>query len=376
MTRAAHIPVRLWTRRAQRLAYGFAFFNLNSLRGRAYVPDPQRRLAIEPVSFCNLKCRFCSYPKNVHPRTVMPLDLFQTCVDQAAALGIRSIPLTPINGDVFMDKRILEKFRYLEDHPGIRDFLFYTNFIGISAAAIDTVLSFNKLSFLEISVYGHDEQSFCAITGSGAAQFRRLLDNLDTLVRQLRGRDRSPTITLGIRTGRRIRPDRDMDVTLRARIEELRALGVTPGIYSEVDDWGGLISNDDVRDIDMDLIDARFTYKKGPCSLPFDTVQITASGRVNACACRDPSGSLFLGDIGQQSLSEILGWGNRNWRRLIENQMDGVFEGACRGCSFYRSVYDKRWAEEYETGGIVSLERAFARKKSFDGSRSPGTSTS
>ena len=126
MTWAARIPVRLWTRYARSNAYRLVFLNWNKLRGREFVPDPRRRLFIEPVSFCNLKCRFCSYPKNVHPRTIMPLEMFRSCVDQAAALGIRSIGLTPINGDVFMDKRMHRKFDYLEDHPGVGDFFIPT----------------------------------------------------------------------------------------------------------------------------------------------------------------------------------------------------------------------------------------------------------
>ena len=197
-------------------------------------------------------------------------------------------------------------------------------------------------------------------------QFHRLLANLDTLAQQLRNRERNFPLAITIRTGRKFQPDRDFDPALRDRVAALRTLAIVEGTSSEVDNWGGLISDDDVNDLEMDLIDGHFLYKKGACSLPFDTIQVTAAGHVNACACLDPKGSLFLGDLSKRSLSEILGYGNPAWRQLIENQMNGTFEGACEKCSFYNSIYDSRWSKGYEEGGILSFKDAFARKKEFD----------
>ena len=92
----------------------------------------------------------------------------------------------------------------------------------------------------------------------------------------------------------------------------------------------------------MNLVEGGQLYKKGPCGLPFDSVQITAEGKVNACACRDPRGSLLLGDLNATSLSAIHSPHNEKWMGIINDHESGQFNGACSSCGFYQSIYDER----------------------------------
>ncbi|MBT5051390.1 MAG: hypothetical protein HOM58_23045, partial [Rhodospirillaceae bacterium] len=100
--------------------------------------------------------------------------LFQRSVDQAVTLGYRRLALTPINGDVFMDKKFVERLQYIEN-SSIEIIEFYTNFIGADEAAIASLLSLKKVSLMEISVYGHDADSFQSVTRRGTKQFDRLV---------------------------------------------------------------------------------------------------------------------------------------------------------------------------------------------------------
>ena len=70
-------------------------------------------------------------------------ELFRQGIDQAAALGIDEIALTPINGEVFMDRNILERWQYIED-SSIKSHVFYTNFIGADETMILALLSMKK----------------------------------------------------------------------------------------------------------------------------------------------------------------------------------------------------------------------------------------
>ena len=271
--------------------------------------------------------------------------MFENTVDQAAALGFENIVLTPINGDVFMDKNIFSRMRYIENST-IKNHSFYTNFIGADETAVTSIFSMRKLNYLEISVYGHDFDSFCNITGRGREQYRRLIENLTVLEAQYSEKPPGLNIVIGLRTYRSFRFGDHVTNELLEIIDSLRNVGVFVGLSSEVDNWGGAIDESDISSIEMDLMDGRFVYNKGPCGLPFDSIQITAAGKVNACACRDPLGSLVIGDINMTPLASILSADNEKWNQIILNHEKGDFNDVCLSCGFYQSIYDERRASD------------------------------
>jgi len=350
-------PTIAHTWRMMRRRAGAAFYlNKNRLLGRSFVPHPRWRLFVETVSFCNLECRFCSYPKKLRPRTVMDDAMFINCIDQVAEMGFEMIAITPITGDIFMDKKILARMAYIQ-RSGVRNFGCYTNFIGADADAVAAVLSMDKLNYMEISVYGHDLDGFRRITGRGAKQYRRFLDNLASLADALERHRHPAEIVLGFRTDRSFRWPWPQKNELIGLAERLEALGVRIGYSSMVDNWGGDITERDIDGLGMDLADGRSFYKKGACALPFDSVQITATGEVNACACRDPKGTLALGDIKTTPLSRILSAENERWVGIIEDHEAGRFNEVCRACGFYQSIYDERRGTESR----MTMREYFAR---------------
>ncbi len=340
----------------RRNAASFWYTNKNRMLGRSFVRHPRSRLFIEPVSFCNLNCKFCSYPKEVRPRTVMPEALFRKSVAAAAAMGFDTIALTPITGDVFMDKDFVDRLR-LVDASRVRNHVFYTNFIGADKDAIEAVLALDKLGYMEISVYGHDLESFRNITGRERVQYERLVKNLQTLIELYPTKPEQLDFVIGIRTYRSFDFETHPRNDLLDAIDRLKLLGVPVGRSSYVDNWGGDVTAEDVADIEMDLTDGRALYKNGPCSLPFDSIQITATGEVNACACRDPRGSLTIGDLNTTPLSEILSPANRRWMNIIESHERGAFNEVCRQCGFYQSIYDER---RHDYGEMLTKQDYFS----------------
>ncbi len=349
-----------WIRYARSFAASFYLLNKNALLGRSFVPPPRWRLFIETVGFCNLECKFCSYPKKVRPRTVMSDELFRRSIDQAAALGYRHIALTPITGDVFMDKSFIDRLRYLE-RSTVETFEFYTNFIGADETSIQSLLSMPKLVSMVISIYGHDPESFHNITRRGSAQYRRLIDNLAALERHWPERHGDLRIIIHFRTYRAFEfAHADRNELLDA-VDRLRRLGAEIGAGSRVDNWAGDITRGDIADIDMTLTDGRYLYKKGPCGLPFDSVQITADGRVNACACRDPHGLLAMGDVRTTPLAEILSTSNEKWMAIVADHEAGRFNSVCAACGFYQSIHDERRAREPDGAELITKEEYLSR---------------
>lgn len=319
----------------------FLIITANRLRGRSFVPHPQGSLFIETTGHCNLACRFCSYDKEVRDRTVMEPDLFARIVDQAAAAGYRHVWLTPQTGDVFTDKNFLERTRQIESST-LPAYSFYTNLIGASAAQLDALSRSAKLREFHISLYGETQERFQAITQKPAPQFHRLLANLDHL---LAAPHWSAQLKLTLRTGSGFR-EQGWKGPLAERVQALRQKhGAVFDHETEYDSWGGLIGPEDVSGLDMEIHDGAGYYKRGACIRAIGAVQIMADGSVNACACRDPSGTLRIGDARTGSVAEIISPANPRYARLLADMDQGIFPEPCRKCSMYRSVYDHRWTQ-------------------------------
>lgn len=335
--------------------------NMNRLRKNTFVPHPRSHMCIEPASYCNLACKFCSYAKDVRPRRIMPTTDFINYVDQAIDMGFRTFVLTPMTGDVFMDRDLTSKLQYLEQNDDVDSVVFYTNLIGASEQSIAFVCAMKKLKLFEISIYGHDLESFKAITGAGKTQYNRLLANLTLLLDHARPEKHGDRIVLAFSTYNAFAFPGDPPSDLCAVLVELQhRLGIEIGAREDYDSWGGLITKDDVRGIDVNLIDGRYLYKKGPCQLLFAYVQIMADGRVNACACRDAGGSLVIGDLAEQPLKDIISNRNANYMDLIGDQAAGKFQNSCRSCTFYRSVYDHRpGAQPISDLGLIQMDAFF-----------------
>src|SRR5262249_19102238 len=301
---------------------------------------------IETSSACNLKCCFCAYPKKQSARVSMTDELFADCVDQALAMGYREFDLTPCTGDVFMDRHLFNKIEFLENEVGVKAYEFFTNFTIPKPSQIERLIRLKKLSRLVVSVYGHDLASFLAITKSTEKVYRRLIANLNALY-ELLGH-KTFDLLIAIRSTNAM-PKKPVGELMRA-IDRFRTSGVRIQSAHVYNNWGGYITPDDVKGLDIDLGTGDEVYKKGACALLFASVQITASGIVNGCACRDVDKTLQIGDLREKPLRDIISPRNPAYMALIEEQQRGEFRPVCRSCDFYKSIYHKR--SSYRDNGI------------------------
>lgn len=334
--------------------FSMAETNLNRFMGRELIPVQRDTLCIETSSLCNLKCRFCAYEKKQSARVSMKTETFKDYVEQAIALGYRHFVLTPCTGDVFMDRHIFDKLDFLDNHPQVRGYEFFTNFTIPDAGEIKRLLGLNKLLHLTISLYGHDRNSFIAITKSTAKVYDRLLANLDTLYGLL-GRKTFP-LEFGLRSTNAL-PRLPVTDLLKS-LKRFENAGVKVRTSRTYNNWGGYISTDDVKDLDIYITGTDEVYKQGACVRLFTTVQVMASGIVNGCACRDVDATLRIGDLTATPLRDILSSRNETYMQLIEEQQRGEFRQICGDCDFYKSIYHGRfgdWRRKAETQSIAEF---------------------
>lgn len=315
------------------------------LLGHEFVPL-RNRITIEPSGYCNLECKFCGYRKKEHGRVVMPNEEFADYIDQAAKLGFRDFSLTSSSGEIFFDKGATWKLDYLDNHPDVGNFQFYTNLVLPDDAIIEKIATYKKLSWLGLSIYGHDAESFTRITGKPEKQYNLLVENLNRLA-DLGGVGRE-LFEIHLRTDRSFSWDPNDGVDdqssdlVKAMHRAVHEGGVKwVGNWVIYDTWGGLVTPEDVADLDIELSDGSHQPKVGACILLFDEPMIFADGCVNACACRGLDRSLQIGDLKKTSLSDILSSDNSIYQNIIKRHQKSDYPETCKDCMVYRSVYRK-----------------------------------
>jgi hypothetical protein len=310
----------------------------NERRLHERIPDPRRQLHIEPAGRCNLRCRFCAYPKKQRGKSIMAGDTFSGVVEAALDMGYARIVLTPSTGDVYADREFQAKLDYLEGIDRLEGYSFFTNFVLPSVEDVQHLFRLRKLQPLTISIYGHDEASFIAFTRGNAAAYRRLLANLRAVLEHGEPGAIGPHLYLRSR-----RSFRGVDATegelcdLLVRIRDRFAVPIFVNRW--FDNWGGVVEQGDVEGLEIQIAGDDLVEKRGACSLIFAQNSVLADGRVNACACRDVEGTLELGNIHAQPLAKILSPENPRYMSLIERQQKGDFDAVCRSCTAYQSIY-------------------------------------
>lgn len=331
---------------------------------------PQTNLIFVITSgVCNLACRFCHYSKKSEGKEISDNASFARYIEQVGTSGIDHISLTPMTGEAMFDKQFLEKVRIIERSNAIRSFEVYSNFILAGRKHIDGLCESRKFKSLTISVYGHDAQSFSAITQKPAKQYERLVDNLEYLGTV---RDRWPARTaIGMRHGKRfdwtpLEPPSGAESRLQQAIRALcqHAKFEWAGNYTNYDSWNGTITKDDVRGLDIEIRQRAAMPKIGACYMIFDEQAIMPDGRVNACACRAIDASLVIGDLNRQPLNGVLSLDNPAYAALIARQQRGDFPEACRTCTWYKSIYYRK--TRGQDPGYITMQEFRARKRAVN----------
>jgi sulfatase maturation enzyme AslB (radical SAM superfamily) len=313
--------------------------------GHEFVPV-NKRITIEPSGYCNLACKFCAYRKKDLGHVIMPNEDFANYVDQATQLGFKNFSLTSSSGEIFFDKGADWKLDYLDNHPKVGSYGFYTNFILPDEQMIDKIFTLKKIGWLNFSIYGHDFESFTRITEKSRKQYNKLVKNINRLADHPSAGQN--LMEFHIRTDRNFtwHPNDGVDENSSELIKAIYWAVTKCGVkwldnYLLYDNWGGMINDKDVADLDIELSDGSLQPKVGACILLFDEPMIFADGAVNACACRGIDRSLQIGDLKKSSLSQVLSSDNTVYRDIINRHQKNDFPETCKDCTIYRSVYRK-----------------------------------
>ena len=284
-------------------------------------------LAIETVNICNNDCIICPYSIQTRKKMGMDMAVFSKVVADYAALGGGPVSLTPMVGELLLDKQLLARLKLLRSTASITRISAITN---ATMAYLYTDAELEELGVyldrLTVSVYGLDREEFALMTRKD--DYEKFYDSLVRLIRIL-GPDK---IGMGARH-LKARADTEVDAWL---IELARHAGVDraalslPGTRA----YANWTVFDTSKPLPLDAEWLAPQVNTTQCALPLVSLQVLSDGKVSFCGCADFDGAsaLMLGDIKQQSLAELLA--SDKVRALWDWQGHGVPK-PCQGCSFY-----------------------------------------
>ena len=285
--------------------------------GGAYRPVT---LQCETVNTCNNLCVICAYPQEQRKRTVMPMDVFEKVLRDYSEMGGGYLSLTPVTGDILLDRYLLQRLEMVKRYPRIRELGVTTNAVMLDRFTDPDVRSIvNAFDKLQISIYGLDEEEYVAMTKRRT--YHRAIDAVRRILDV-----RTENVFLAFRL---LKPYSQTDVEqwVEATFGRPVAINVMNGGYlnwSVLDTTQPLPFGATWRD--------HGTPAKSQCLLPLLAMTVCADGSVNFCGCVGNLEELVLGNIDQHTLVELY---NTPRARALWNWQDCGVPASCARCTFH-----------------------------------------
>jgi len=278
-------------------------------------------VSIEPYNLCNAQCVMCPYQKMIRPKVKMSMQLYRKIIDDCLENGIESVNLNFYN-EPFLDNLIFERIEYAKSKE-IKVSLF-SNGSVLNKEIIDQILD-SGIDEIDFSFDGFSKKTYEQIRVN--LNFEKTRDNILGLIeeRNKRGLNK-PKITMIF-----VKSDKNI-----GEVNDFK------NFWKDKADVVGF-SQDDNRNQTLDL--SKFKTKKSiayPCRKPWSELIVMSDGRVPLC-CVDCDGSIILGDLNNQTISDV--WNNEKFRKIrqlhLSYQADQI--PICRNCLHLYRLNARSW---------------------------------
>jgi radical SAM protein with 4Fe4S-binding SPASM domain len=286
-------------------------------------------LICETTNICNNDCIVCPYGIMRRKKSVMPPALFEKVLADYSDMGGGALSLTPMVGDVFLDKFLVERVRLVRQYPRVTRLSLTTN------AAFADRFSDEELAFIlagldrvQVSVYG--------LTAEEHAAFTRK-DDHDRVVASVRKlfRLRGPktVVTFGFRVLKKYE-----DADFKRWIGDNFGVEAPFGATRTYANWGGKMDTGLLLPWDAEWAGPRQNTRQ--CLLPLVACQVFVNGDVSFCPCCDYDAlpDFALGNVTEQSLLDI--YNSPRVRRLWNWGAKGNMPDYCNHCTFHMPLDD------------------------------------
>ena len=305
----------------------------NTAMAKARVSGPLMRpvhISIEPTNVCNARCPVCETGNQSMPRSAGMLDKgsYERLIDEVAPYT--STLLFYFMGEPFLNKHAYEMIRYAREKGVFVETCTNGDFVDPEGVVYSDI---NRISFQLGGLDNETHQVYRV-----RSNFEKAAENIKCLVKE---RKKYPNSNVVIEVGLIVMKHNEHQVD--DFLEWARSLGVDlvnvidPCVRTVEEGKKFLTKDKKYWYYDEDAFDEGVLRPKviphNECSWIWNSIQLNWNGDAVPC-CRDPNGFHVLGNVFEQSLSEV--WNGekaRAFRRKIANEQGKV--DICRLCSGY-----------------------------------------
>lgn len=269
---------------------------------------------------------FARTSNKLSPKGLMKEELFSRVIKEYLKIGGGPVSLTPMVGDVLLDKKLGSRMKILRDCAEKITASITTNLFGLGNWPEDKIVEMLKtFQRIHVSCYGITAQENMIITQK--ALFETFCIQMSRLLRLRKNISGAAELALAFRTLYDYSQSQ-LDEFQQAAFGEIITQTGATATYAN---WGNSMRGNLPGH-------ARWIAEKEnhtTCLLLAIALQVYHEGRVSACACcdYDASAELTLGSLAESSLDELYN-GEKN-RAIWEGHQNGRLPSICRHCTFH-----------------------------------------
>ena len=272
---------------------------------------------------------------STHVKTTT-LSTFKKSVKFLTLMGVKRIELgttigEPLQHDI---NDLTEIFQYLEDHPDVEEYYFYTNLTELTDDHINLFNTTNKFK-IRISCYGLTKQQFKVQTGHDV--YSKFINSF-RLLGQVKRKHSPLEILLAVRSNSRDKAKRTGLLKLKAIIENYHNNSIIT--FEDQPNQFNWKRAADFKKLEEAGVEPN-KHQTGLCHIIYTDCGVLSNGDITICAWLDVYGTSLIGNIYKDTPTEVL----QNREAIINEQNNGQFKGICRNCNFYLPTRGKNREE-------------------------------
>ena len=292
----------------------------------------QRRpldINVETYSFCPMKCKFCCNRLFKRDKILMSNELFEKIVKEYCEIwGGGTIGIGSMQSDFLTDPKLIERIDILNKYKDKLYIHSTTPLISCKKYTDDDLIKILRtFDYLEISVEGHDKDSYELMSGvNGFEIFQEQIVRVYDMVRK---NNLSIAVDLSFRTydERELRNSKFFnDIKDYFSVKEIKT-----SYFS----WFNSIKQEDLPSGAI-LIEPDNTNKRQDCIVPYATLAVQASGKVVGCGCIDWLDKYIIGDCNNENLDFI--WSGEKALKFRKAFQNANIPSICKNCGLYIST--------------------------------------
>ncbi|MCK5706698.1 MAG: radical SAM protein [Candidatus Aureabacteria bacterium] len=284
------------------------------------VPEPTLKQVyssvwIENTNACNLNCITCDTKLSKRPVGYMKIELYEKIIRELKKIGVKKVALHTV-GEPFVHKEFNDHLRIAyENGIGI---VLSTNGQILTEQHIESLLKYPPIQ-IRYSVDGATKETYEKIRRGG--KFERLIKNMEKLSDAME----KAGVKIPVRIGSMILEDNIEELSM---FYDVFRKFVRDSSYIDFK-MPNTLSATDAKDYFGDF--GTTITPRIPCGLLWSSIAILYDGRISAC-CRDYHGELIMGNILEQSLSEI--WNGKRYKEVRRKHLSGNVSDVpmCKNC--------------------------------------------